>query len=202
MSTSTPPPIPSSKNEGMALSRRFLIGFAIAAGVLVGLIFLLRVTGLVRPFSVPTGAMAPAVSSGDHVMMEGVTFLTRKPRRGDIIVFKTDGITSLPAGTFYVKRVAGEPGDRLRISDGKLYVSEQHVILKNSAGEISYVLPKGAESMTLKTDMTVPKGHYYVLGDNSGNSLDSRFWGSVPAENVLGRIAFCYWPPHRTGSVE
>lgn len=84
----------------MALSRRFFVGFAVIAGVLGSTLFLLRITGLVRPFSVPTGAMTPAVSSGDHVVMEGVTFLTRKPRRGDIVVFKTDGIAGLPSNTF------------------------------------------------------------------------------------------------------
>jgi signal peptidase I len=82
--------------------------------------------------------MAPAVSPGDHVMMEGITYLTRNPSRGEVVVFKTDGIDSLPPGQIYVKRVAGEPGDSLRISDGKLFVNGQRVALSNAVGEITY----------------------------------------------------------------
>ena len=99
-----------------------------------GAVVVLRVCGLVRPFSVPTGAMTPAVSAGDHVMMEGVTFLSRQPRRGDIVVFKTDGIASLPAATFYIKRVAGEPDDHVRISGGKLFANDKQISLSNAAG--------------------------------------------------------------------
>jgi signal peptidase I len=145
--------------------------------------------------------MAPTVSPGDHVMMEGLTFLARKPRRGDVAVFKTDGIPRLPAATVYVKRIVGEPGDRLRISDGKLYINDKHVALSNAAGEIAYRLPAGAESTAPQTDVTVPDGQYYVLGDNSTNSSDSRFWGCVPAKNFMGRIAFCFWPPQKAGAV-
>ena len=77
-------------------------------------------------------------------MMEGVTFIARQPHRGDVVVFSTDGIDSLPPATFYVKRVAGEPGDHLRISEGKLFVNDKEVSLSNAAGEIVYHMPPGA----------------------------------------------------------
>jgi signal peptidase I len=162
---------------------------------------LLRPLGLIRPFAVPTGAMAPAVSAGDRVMMEGFSFLVRKPHRGDIVVFKTDGIRPLPPATLYVERVAGEPGDRLRISDGNLYINDKHVSLSNGLGEIAYHLPPSSLGMAAQSDMTVPHGHYFVLGDNSTNSYDSRFWGCVPAKNILGRVACCYFPASRAGAV-
>ena len=146
--------------------------------------------------------MTPAISAGDHVIMEGMTFLARKPRRGDIVVFKSGGIASLPPATLYVKRVAGEPGDHLRISEGKLFVNEKQVALSNARGEIAYELPPLAERFSPKTDVIVPEGRYFVLGDNSTNSLDSRFWGTVPRDSILGRISFCYWPLQRVGGVK
>jgi signal peptidase I len=202
MNPDTPPPLPQPARVSMSGRSKLLLGLAIVPACLVGALVVLRTCGLVRPFSVPTGAMTPAVSAGDHVMMEGVTFIARHPRRGDVVVFSTDGIDSLPPATFYVKRVAGEPGDHLRLSEGKLFVNDKQVSLSNAAGEIVYHVPPGAEAFSPKTDLTVPDGCYFVLGDNSTNSLDSRFWGSVPRGNIIGRVSFCYWPPQRVGGVK
>jgi signal peptidase I len=135
-------------------------------------------------------------------MMEGVTFISRQPRRGDIVVFRSDGIASLPPATLYVKRVAGEPGDHVRISGGKLFINDSKVSLSNAVGEITYDPPPQAVHSSLQTDITVPSGYYFVLGDNSTNSLDSRFWGSVPRDNIIGRVSYRYWPPGRIGGVK
>jgi signal peptidase I len=186
----------------MGRGSKLLIGFALLPACFVTALILLRLCGLVRPFSVPTGAMAPAVSPGDHFMMEGITFLSRQPRRGDIVVFKTDGIASLPAAAFHIKRVAGEPGDHVRISEGKLFVNDRQVSLSNAAGEITYNLPPLAGGFSAQTDVKVAPGSYFVLGDNSTNSFDSRFWGSVPRGNIIGQVSFCYWPPDRIGRVK
>jgi signal peptidase I len=173
----------------------------IVAGI-IGTLLLLRISGLVRSFFVPTGAMTPAVSAGDHVMMEGVTFLSRQPRPGDIVVFKTAGIALLPPGQIYVKRVAGGPGDKVRLSEGKLFINDKQLSLSNALGEISYHLPPVTAGVSVQTNVSIPQGCYFVLGDTSTNSYDSRFWGTVPRENIIGRISFCYWPPRRVGLVE
>ncbi|MBM3846941.1 MAG: signal peptidase I [Verrucomicrobia bacterium] len=117
------------------------------------------------------------------------------------VVFKTDGIAMLPSAAVFVSRVAGEPGDRLRLADGKLYINERHIVLGNALGEITYQLPPGPSGMAAHTNLTVPDGQYFVLGDNSINSFDSRFWGCLPAKSILGRISFCYAPVSRMGRV-
>lgn len=198
MTPTTPPSLPTVSPPKRNLRRGLLISLGVVLGVAAAL---LRPLGLIRPFSVPTGAMTPAVSAGDHVMMEGFSFLVRKPRRGDIVVFKNDGLASLSPATLFVKRVAGEPGDHLRIADGKLYINDKHVALSNALGEIAYHLPAGSAGMAAETDLTVLAGHYFMLGDNSTNSYDSRFWGCVPAKSILGRVAFCYSPAGRAGGV-
>ena len=197
---SKPPPLPTAQRRTGQRRRQFFVWFAVLVGVFI---VLLRPLGLVRPFKVPTGGMTPAISPGDHLFMDGFTFLIRKPSRGDIIVFKTEGIQSLPPDTIYNKRVVGLPGERLRISSGKLYVNDTHIPLKNAAGEIQYVFLPHSRYLASDTDtVAVPEGHYFVVGDNSSNSADSRVWGFVPARNIMGRAAICYWPPKRMGGIK
>jgi signal peptidase I len=198
-----PPPLPRAKRPASDRRAKALIGLAVVVVVFLVVLVGLRIVGLICPFSVPTGAMAPAVSPGDHFMMESFTYLARKPHHGDLIVFKTEGIPSLPADQTFIKRVAGEPGERVRISDGKLYVNDKHVPLRNAAGEIGYVSLPGSQYLSSSTDSaTVPEDHYFVLGDNSANSSDSRSWGFVPARNIKGRASLCYWPLDRMGAIK
>jgi signal peptidase I len=101
-----------------------------------------------------------------------------------------------------VKRIAGEPGDRLRLSNGQLFINDKLVILSNALGKIVYNMPPHTQQSSLNTNVTVPDDCYFLLGDNATNSLDSRFWRSIPRENIVGRVLFCYWPPERVGRVK
>jgi signal peptidase I len=191
-----------SPRDSMSLLSKVLVVCALVAAFHIIALIVLRLCGLIWPFSVPTGAMTPAVSSGDHIVMEGMTYHSREPRRGDVAVFRTDGIPSLPPRTFYVKRVVGEPGERVRFAGGKLLVNDKQVSLSNAEGEIVYEMPQSATTMFPQSEVTVPAGSYFVVGDNSTNSFDSRCWGCVPRKNILGRVSFCYWPPGRIGRVK
>src|SRR5437667_8143717 len=172
MSTPEPPPIPKRQPASRKANRRLSIFFATVAGVFVAGVVMLRIFGLVQPFSIPTSSMAPAVSPGDHIMMEGITFLSRNPRKGDIVVFKSDGISSLIQGATYVSRIAGEPGDHLRIAEEKLYVNEKHLPLKNKSGDIRYVNIRDSRYLASTGEMlTIHEGQYFVLARNSTNSL-------------------------------
>jgi signal peptidase I len=202
MNTTTPPSSQRIQQAGLDRKAKVLIILSAICGLFMASLVTLRIFGLIYPFYIPTGSMSPAVSPGDHVIMEGLTFLKRKPHRGDIIAFRSDGIVSLQSATIYDKRIVGEPGEHLRISDGKLYVNDVRVMITNGTGEIFYPLTEQLESLNPKTDVTVPEGQYFVIGDNSTNSFDSRFWGCLPAKNIIGRIWFCYWPPQRMGEVK
>jgi signal peptidase I len=176
---------------------------SLVAAICVVVVVTLRAFGLVRPFSMPTGAMAPAVSPGDHILMERLTYLMNEPQRGDIIAFRTDGIPMLPAHEVYVKRLVGLPGDSLAISGGNLYVNGQPMALRNKAGEIRYIsLPASRYLDSDGESVIVPEENYFVLGDSTTRSADSRLWGFVPATSVLGRVAICYWPPKHVGAID
>ena len=174
---------------------RGIIVLLIAATVL-----LLRGFDLLRPFKIPTASMAPAVSAGDHVFMEGISYKFRSPSRGDMVVFQADGIPMQPSGTLFIKRVIGEPGDELRIIAEKLYVNGKQVTLSNELGPIRFQSVVGARYLTNPNDaLKVSAGEYFVIGDNTRNSADSRYWGAIPAKDIKGRVFLCYWPLQRVG---
>ncbi|HEV7404986.1 MAG TPA: signal peptidase I [Chthoniobacteraceae bacterium] len=204
MTEPLPPQLPKAKSSRRSrLFARAVI--AVSAAVTLGFAALLgfRAVGVLRWFSVPTNAMSPAVKGGDNVLMRGrIT-----PQRGDIIVFDTTDIPGLNApgapGQTYLKRLVGLPGETLRIADGQLYVDGQPMPMRNKEGEIHYTNNSFATYLRKADDtFTVPADSYFVLGDNSPNSADSRYWGPLQKTAVLGRIFYCYGPAARRGPVE
>jgi len=191
----------------------FLGWFAVIVLAVVldnGLSFLVR--QFVHPFKVPTGAMSPSIIPGDHLFAERLSYRFGKPKRGDIVVFRTKGIESLPSDKFYIKRIAGLPGDRIRIEPPFLIVNDQKVtepeifnaISSGSdgyagfqhVGPMSGLLSKPTDEVVLGSD------EYFVLGDNTRNSHDSRYWGAVPENNIIGRATRIYWPFTRINALE
>jgi len=200
MTTPTPPPVPLAPLRVNGSRRKLFLILLLLIGSLP---ILLRLAGLLCPYKIPTSAMTPAMSPGDHFFMEGITYLFRKPHRGDIIVFKTEGLNLPTKDTTFIKRLAGLPGERLRLVDGKLLVNDAPVSLRNATGEINYTNMGRTPFLASSNDIvTVPAGHYFVLGDNTGNSMDSRYWGFLPARNIKGRASFRYAPPDRIGFPE
>src|SRR5271170_6208287 len=98
--------MPGPRRAGLRPLHWIFIGIASVPGCVVGLFIVLRLCGLILPFKMPTRSMEPAVSPGDHVFVEGFTYVFRPPHRGDIVVFATEGIPSLPQDLYYVKRIA------------------------------------------------------------------------------------------------
>ena len=145
------------------------------------------------------------ILTGDMLFVDRVSYNFVNPSRGDTFVFRTNHIPGLavqgiPSQNYYVKRLAGTPGDKLRVdTDGKLFVNGSEVtspepMVLNSQRAISrnyygYLADIGnfGYSIPLTHEYQVTSGHYYALGDNSANSYDSRGWGEVPEKDVVGR---------------
>ena len=153
------------------------------------------------------------VTAGDHLFVDRMTYNFRPPQRGEIIVFETRGIDSLPQDQFYIKRLVALGGERVQLGD------DRHLIINGKrldastphfenvysfnpkeppheshySGHVDY--PYLAAYFQGKPDgVMVAPDHYMVMGDNTMNSLDSRSWGDFPSTNVIGKSFFVYWP--------
>ncbi|MDP8263809.1 MAG: signal peptidase I [Candidatus Ancaeobacter aquaticus] len=165
-------------------------------------------TFIVQAYKIPTGSMEPtlhgAKSGGDRILVNKFLYYFKKPERGDIIVFKTKGILGLDQNKDYIKRLVGLPGDSVEIIDGHLYINGTPLVTPDTfrtntyynVGSHSNGFGKAGEKVL------IPKDHYYVLGDNSANSRDSRYWGFVPENNIKGKAFLTYWPPSRINMLE
>jgi signal peptidase I len=147
-----------------------------------------------------------AIDTGDQVFVDKFSYNFVSPQRGDVFVFRTDNIPAIPPDTqtgehsFYIKRLAGLPGDTLRIERPFLYVNGK-VADGFGFGRVmaakppySGYTPGHAYMSDATKSFTVPLHSYFAMGDNSPNSFDSRYWGPVPEPNLVGRGLFVYWP--------
>jgi signal peptidase I len=190
---------------------------------------MLKRAGLMDPFGRPSSKhftkgddiIKMKSISGDHLFVDRVTYNFRQPTRGEIIVFETKGIRSLPQGQFYIKRLVALGGEKVRIgNDRHLYINERRLDAAtphfenvysfspdeppmesrysghvNNAVGLQIGLPDRAPLFPDEnTVFDVPKDHYMVMGDNTLNSSDSRSWGPFPKDNVIGKSFIVYWP--------
>jgi signal peptidase I len=182
---------------------------------------------VVKPYQIPSQSMEPTLDVGQRVLVNRVNYHFSDPDRGDIVVFHpptgaesgtqcgaessdrgaTDSDpetydpstqacplpTPAESDTNFIKRVVALPGDRLRVEDG-------HPVINGEVQEEDFVRPcKNANSCNLRDEITIPPDHYFMMGDNRGSSDDSRFWGPVPRDWIIGQAFFTYWPPDRVG---
>jgi signal peptidase I len=152
-----------------------------------------------------TGSMSPTLQGasgrGDHFFVDRLTYRFSSPRRGDLLVFLSKGISGLPQDQIYVKRVIGMPGERLEIRDGAAFANGTRLTEKDGIPPIRFTTGpqiNSAESAS-RASYEVPQGGYFVVGDNPENSLDSRYFGSVPLASVYGKVTAIYYPFSRAG---
>lgn len=185
------------------------------------LIVLLLRSFLVEPFRIPSGSMVPTLLVGDFILVNKFVYGIRlpvinkklieldTPARGDVVVFRYP----LDPSTPFIKRVVGLPGDVVLYKNKALFINGEQIphipegtyvgvrsatvhtgsrLFKEQLDDSDHHIILRPTAQSLSREFTVPPGHYFVLGDNRDNSRDSRFWGYVPDENLVGR-AFYIW---------
>lgn len=148
-------------------------------------------------YKIPSSSMENTLQINDRIFVNKFIYRFTDVEVGDIVVFKTKGLPIYdPEKPYYIKRVAGKPDDTLEIKDGYLYRNGELLDDPEFFTE-NYYLPYRGNGK-----FVVPEGKYYMFGDNSANSLDSRDWGGVPLKNIIGKAAIRYWPLTRFGLIE
>lgn len=144
---------------------------------------------------------------GDHVIVNRVAYNFRKPERGDVVVFSTKNLEYVRPNSSYIKRLVGMPGEKIRVCDGRIYADD---VLVDSPAHFrrQYDDPRYAPGYSnenakyLKTcedELVLADDEFLFMGDNTKNSLDGRWFGGVPAENVIGPAVFVPWPFFQRG---
>jgi signal peptidase I len=208
---------PSGGKKGPRGQLRGFIELVLTVAVAIGVALLVEAF-IVKPYKIPSGSMIPTLAIHQRIL---VNRLATHPGLGDVVVFHpptgalggAEGICGNSHEGFgepqacdrssggessetYVKRVVGLPGDHLKIVGGEVFrdgVEER--------GSYIQACITGSRYCSFPTEITVPAGHYYMMGDNRGFSDDSRFWGPVPQAWIIGTAFFTYWPPDRIGTI-
>jgi signal peptidase I len=195
----------ASGDEGKA-RRNSLLDYAIIAVVAIGLALVIQAY-LVKPYRIPSPSMVDTLEIGDRVLVNRVVYHLKDLEHGDVVVFRWPKNRDV----VFIKRVVGLPGDRLQAKDGKLYVNgvaQEEPYVHKTNGVTDPTNPSGtiagttmAQPWGLSEEYTVPQGDYFMMGDNRTNSDDSRVWGPVPEDDLIGEAFFVYWPLDRLGTL-
>jgi signal peptidase I len=168
---------------------------------------------LVKPYRIPSESMVPTLKVGQRVLVNRLGNRFNKPHIGEVVVFHPpageatntcgdpnkqpdqacDKPTATKASVNFIKRVVAGPGDKLYIKGGHAYVNGKRQ-------KDDFTLPcQGGTGCDFPREITIPPDSWFMMGDNRGQSDDSRFWGPVPRKWIIGGAFATYWPPKRIG---
>ena len=162
-------------------------------------IFLIIYMFLMQPHQVNGKSMYPYFDNGEYVMTDKISYNLGKPQRGDVVVFHAPPQAHCPTGTGcdFIKRIIGLPGDSVEIRDSMVFINgtqlEEDYLPSSVMTYPGQFASNGA--------ITVPEGHYFVMGDNRNHSSDSRAWGFVNVDELVGKAFFRYWPLDKAGLI-
>ncbi len=199
-----------------------VIELIVVVGAAVGIAFLVQLF-LVKPYRIPSESMVPTLQVGQRVLVNRIGHRLGDPSVGDVIVFNppigADNAVNPKCGNpgqgpeyypgpksrfpcskpidkksdnTFVKRVVAGPGDTISVNGGI-------AVVNGKAETGNYIQACGGGVACDLGTIVVPAGHWFMMGDNRGNSLDSRFWGPIPTSWIIGRAFATYWPPSRVG---
>jgi signal peptidase I len=207
--------VTAAKKSFASSAIELVVVIVVAIGLAIGI-----QAYFVKPYRIPSVSMLPTLRVNQRILVDRIGMHFSSPSVGEIMVFhppkdytacanpnQGEGVAGtrdaqacdvqqkVESSETFVKRVVGLPGDHLRIIDGIVY--------RNGVEEKApYTIPcDGAQTCQFPGTIVVPKGDYYMMGDNRPDSEDSRFWGPVPKAWLIGQAFFTYWPPDRIGSL-
>jgi signal peptidase I len=160
----------------------------------VGIFFFIYLL-IMRPHKISGQSMMPNFQDAEFLLTEKVSYYTRGPNRGDVVVF----MPPVSDTDEFIKRVVGLPGERIMIKDGRIYINER-LLQESYIG--SGVVTSGGPFLGDNKEYFIPDGQYFVLGDNRPNSSDSRYWGPITKKMITGRAWIAYWPVNIMGVVQ
>jgi signal peptidase I len=167
--------------------RRTLLEFLVILLISFALVFGFVRPVIAAPFYIGSESMVPTLEVWDRVLINKLAYDLAEPGRGDIVLFESPEGGEDPL----IKRVIGLPREKIELRNGRLFVNGEPTEEPYLRGRMPGVTSYGP--------VRVPEGHVFVMGDNRPNSFDSRFFGSVPDENLIGEALFRFWPPGRVG---
>ncbi len=207
----------------MQIQSRYWSSTAVVFFLVIVVVLVLR-SFVAEPFRIPSGSMLPTLIVGDFILVNKFAYGLRLPviekkiveigvpERGDVVVFRYPPEPSVD----YIKRVVGLPGDKIEYRNKRLFINNEPVqltvlngsgsdssplVYQEQLGEVLHQIQLITVRPTIDGRVIVPPGHYFVMGDNRDNSADSRVWGFVPDENLLGK-AFLVWMSLDFGNME
>lgn len=171
----------------------FIFSFDVIKIVIVALAIVLPIRYfLFQPFVVKGASMEPNYHNGDYLIVDEISYRFNEPQRGDVIVFK---YPNNPADR-YIKRIIGLPGETVSITEGKIsIVKEDKTLVLNESTYLSEDFLKTWSNREDLDPVTLGTGQYFVLGDNRNASSDSRVWGLLPEQNIIGRASLQFSLP-------
>jgi signal peptidase I len=193
------------------MKRGGILELALIVATAVGLALAVQAWA-VKPYEIPSESMEPTLDVGQRVLVNRFGTHLGDPDVGDIVVFHPPvgaaaqkcGINQGPhepcpqpndkeSDATYIKRVVAGPGDRLQVVHG-------HPVVNGVPAQETFAVPcRNGPSCNLRSPITIPPDHYFMMGDNRPSSDDSRYWGPVPKEWIIGTAFATYWPPDRVG---
>jgi len=176
--------------KAAAKAGRLALAYEVLETVILAVVIWLAVNFATARFIVEGSSMEPNFHTGQMLIVSRLTYMLDEPKRGDVIVFQFPGNLA----DDYIKRIIGTPGDEVVIEDGTVFVNGVQLTEPYISSDPGFNHQTGR--------WTVPEGNYFVMGDNRGHSSDSRSWGMLPREDIIGKAWLAYWPPSDWGIIK